>query len=102
VFDEAATVAMLHSGTGPHTGISAYTAARLSRADMQSMLAWFTRPGADAATTYTVPLAKQPSVLAYERDGRPMTGREGLIQLVVGPDEFASRYSHWVSEIRVR
>jgi len=41
-------------------------------------------------------------VLAYERDGKPMTGREGLIQLVVGADEFASRYSHWVSEVRVR
>ncbi len=41
-------------------------------------------------------------MLACERDGRPMTGREGLIQLVVGADEFASRYSHWVSEIRVR
>jgi hypothetical protein len=41
-------------------------------------------------------------VLAYERGGKPMTGREGLIQLVVGADEFASRYSHWVSELRVR
>jgi hypothetical protein len=31
-----------------------------------------------------------------------MTGRDGLIQMVVGFDEFASRYSHWVSEVRVR
>ena len=50
----------------------------------------------------SLPPARQAVLLAWERDGRPMTGREGLIQLVVGADEFASRYSHWVSEVRVR
>jgi len=101
-FDEAATVAMIHAGTGPHAGISAYTPTRISDADLRAILAWFRDPKADAATTFTVPPARQVSVLAFERDGKPMTGREGLIQLVVGADEFASRYSHWVSEIRVR
>jgi hypothetical protein len=51
---------------------------------------------------YTVPPAKQAVLLAYDRDGRPMAGRDGLIQLVVGPDEFASRYAHWVADVRVR
>jgi len=31
-----------------------------------------------------------------------MTGRDGLLQLVVASDEFASRYSHWVTSITVR
>jgi hypothetical protein len=39
--------------------------------------------------------------MAYERDGRAMSGRDGLIQLVVGPDEFASRYAHWMKSIVV-
>jgi tungstate transport system substrate-binding protein len=101
-FDEAATVAMIHAGTQQHAGISAYTPTRISDADLRAILAWFANPKADAATTFTVPPARQVAVLAIERDGRPMAGREGLIQLVVGADEFASRYSHWVSEIRVR
>ena len=46
--------------------------------------------------------ASRVVVLAYQRDGRPMTGRDGLIQLVVASDEFASRYSHWVTSITVR
>ena len=69
---------------------------------MRAILAWLRSPAADASTTFAVPPARQVSVLAYERDGKAMAGREGLIQLVVGADEFASRYSHWVSEIRVR
>jgi DMSO/TMAO reductase YedYZ molybdopterin-dependent catalytic subunit len=40
-------------------------------------------------------------LLAYERDGQPLPGRDGLIQLVVGQDEFAGRYSHWVKTITV-
>jgi tungstate transport system substrate-binding protein len=101
-FDDAATIAMIHGGTGPHVGISAYTPDRISDADLRAMLAWFKNPGTDASTTFAVPPARQVSVLAYERDGKAMGGREGLIQLVVGPDAFASRYSHWVAEIRVR
>jgi tungstate transport system substrate-binding protein len=101
-FDESATVAMIHAGTQQHAGISAYTPDRISDTDLRAILAWFANPKADAVTTFIVPPARQVAVLAFDRDGRPMGGREGLIQLVVGPDEFASRYSHWVSEIRVR
>jgi tungstate transport system substrate-binding protein len=103
-FPAADTIAMIRTGTKQHVGISAYTADRLSDSDVTAMLQWLAtppRPG-QQRVAYTVPPARQAVVLAFERDGRQMTGREGLIQLVVGPDEFASRYSHWVAEIRVR
>jgi hypothetical protein len=45
--------------------------------------------------------ARRLVLLAYERDGLDLSARDGLIQLIVGADEFASRYSHWVSAIRV-
>jgi tungstate transport system substrate-binding protein len=102
-FPVAETTAMIRIGTGPHAGITAYTADRLSDADLAAILAWFAKSGqTGSADFFAVPAARQHVILAYERDGRPMSGREGLIQLVVGADEFASRYSHWVSEVRVR
>jgi hypothetical protein len=94
---------MIRTGTGQHAGITAYTAARLSDAELASILAWLAKPARTGSEDlFVVPAARQAILLAYDRDGRPMTGREGLIQLVVGADEFASRYSHWVSEVRVR
>lgn len=101
-FDEAPTLAMIHGATGPHVGIGAYTPSRVSDDDLRAILAWFRNPTADRSTRFQVPPARQVSVVAYERDGKAMTGREGLLQLVVGADDFASRYSHWVSAIRVR
>jgi len=97
------TTALIRTGTGQHEGITAYTADRLSDAEMAAILAWLAKPGRTGkADPFVVPESRRAVVLAYERDGKPMNGRDGLIQLVVGADEFASRYSHWVSEIRVR
>jgi hypothetical protein len=94
---------MIRTGTGQHAGITAYTAARLSDAELEAILGWLARPARTGSPDlFVVPPARQAVLLAWERDGRPMTGRAGLVQLVVGADEFASRYSHWVSEIRVR
>jgi tungstate transport system substrate-binding protein len=102
-FPVAETTAMIRAGTGQHEGITAYTAERLSDAELAAILGWFAKPAPTGkADPFVVPEARRPIVLAYERDGKPMTGREGLIQLVVGADQFASRYSHWVSEVRVR
>ena len=103
-FPAADTIALIRTGAKQHAGITAYTADRLSDSDVKAMLQWLARPPRPGRqiVVYTVPPAKQAVLLAYERDGRPMTGREGLIQLVVGPDEFASRYAHWVAEVRVR
>ena len=102
-FPAAETMAMIRTGTGQHAGITAYTAARLSDAELEAILGWLARPARTGSPDlFVVPPARQAVLLAWERDGRPMTGREGLVQLVVGADQFASRYSHWVSEIRVR
>jgi tungstate transport system substrate-binding protein len=102
-FPVAETTSMIRNGTGQHAGITAYTADRLPDADMATILGWLAKPArSGGADLFVVPAARQAVVLAYERDGRPMTGREGLVQLVVGADEFASRYSHWVSDVRVR
>ena len=102
-FPVAETTAMIRTGTNQHAGITAYTADRLSDAELAAILGWLAKPGRTGkADAFVVPPARRAVVLALERDGRPMTGRDGLIQLVVGADEFASRYSHWVSEIRVR
>ena len=103
-FPVAETTAMIRTGTGQHAGITAYTADPpvRCRPGHDSRLAREARADRQRHGLFVVPAARQAVVLAYERDGRPMTGREGLIQLVVGADEFASRYSHWVSEVRVR
>jgi tungstate transport system substrate-binding protein len=102
-FPVAETTTMIRTGTLQHAGITAYTAARLSDADLAAILGWLARPGRTGSKdVFAVPPAQRAVVLAYERDGRPMTGRDGLIQLVVGFDQFASRYSHWVSEVHVR
>jgi cytochrome c553 len=97
------TTSMIRTGTGQHAGITAYTSDRLSDAELAAMLGWLAKPGRIwQADPFVVPEARRAVVLAYERDGTPLSGRDGLIQLVVGADEFASRYSHWVSEVRVR
>jgi tungstate transport system substrate-binding protein len=102
-FPVAETTNMIRTGTLQHAGITAYTADRLSDAELAAILGWLARPGRTGGKdVFAIPLAQQAVVLAYERDGKPMTGRDGLIQLVVGFDQFASRYSHWVSEVRVR
>jgi ABC-type tungstate transport system permease subunit len=103
VFPVAETTSMIRTATGQHEGITAYTAARLSDAELTAIFGWLAKPArTGSADLFVVPEARRAVLLAYERDGKPMTGREGLVQLVVGADEFASRYSHWVSEVRVR
>jgi tungstate transport system substrate-binding protein len=85
-----------------HAGITEYTVDRLSTDDLLVILGWLKNPSRTGSDmSYQVHPASRAVVLAYERDGQPMTGRDGLIQLVVGPDQFASRYAHWVSAVRV-
>lgn len=101
-FDVAATVAMIHGAVGAHAGLEAYTAARVSRQEIASILEYLSGSPADPrAAPGEGRIPARPILLCYERDGRPMTGADGLIQLVVAADEFASRYSHWVASIRV-
>jgi tungstate transport system substrate-binding protein len=93
---------LLRAGRDAHGGLNPYTADQLTRADLAAMLAWLEKPETGAkGERYRPDPGRRAVLLAYERDGRPMSGREGLIQLVVGPDEFAGRYSHWVKTIEV-
>jgi tungstate transport system substrate-binding protein len=93
---------LLRAGREAHAGMNPYTAAQLSREDVAAMLAWLGRSSARVkGEPYRPAPGKRVALLAYERDGRAMTGRDGLIQLVVGTDEFAGRYSHWVKTIEV-
>jgi len=93
---------LLRAGRNAHAGLNPYTADQLTRADLAAMLAWLEKPENGAkGERYRLAPDKRAVLLAYERDGQPMSGRDGLIQLVVGPDEFASRYSHWVKTIEV-
>ncbi|MEW5983190.1 MAG: substrate-binding domain-containing protein [Acidobacteriota bacterium] len=100
-FDTAALTRLLHSGAG-HADISAYTPARITEADVRDIMAWLDPASPPRrGLPYVVAGIKQSVLLAYERDGADLSARDGLIQLVVGVDEFASRFSHWVSAIRV-
>jgi tungstate transport system substrate-binding protein len=101
-WDADGELPLLRTGRNSHGGMNPYTADQLSRADLAAILEWFGNASSRAKSEpYQPPADKRMVLLAYERDGRPMTGREGLIQLIVGPDEFAARYSHWVKTIEV-
>lgn len=97
--DTRTVATLLHSGKG-HAGVSAYTPARISEAEVRDMLGWLNTP-ARRGLPYVTTGARRLVLLAYERDGADLSPRNGLLQLIVGADEFASRYSHWVSAVRV-
>ncbi len=66
------------------------------------MASWLQKPTMTVkGDAYRPPPGRQAIIIAYDRNGRPAAGREGLLQLVVGPDEFAGRYSHWVKSVEV-
>ena len=88
----------LRAGGERHDKIDVYTESRLPESDLADILAWLDG-SSEATPRYVVPPERRAIVLAYLKNGVRMTGREGLIQLVVAMDEFAGRYSHWVSEI---
>jgi tungstate transport system substrate-binding protein len=100
-FDLATVRAILAAGGDRHAGLNGYTPAQLSQTDLEQLLAWLARPGAPQPPVVRGP-AQRLVLLAYEKDGRAIDGSEGLIQLVVGADQFAGRYSHWVASIRVQ
>ncbi len=94
---------VIRSGGDRHARINPYTPAQLSDDDLKRMLAWLAKPGAaPAAPPAPVPRDRRVILLAYERDGKPLGAADGLIQLVVGADEFAGRYAHWVAAVHVQ
>jgi tungstate transport system substrate-binding protein len=92
---------LLRAGGDLHAGLNGYAGNQLRRADLQVMIEWFQHPDAAGRAVSRPAPEKQAVLLAYERDGQPLQGRDGLIQMVVGQDEFAGRYSHWVKTIAV-
>jgi len=95
--------AVIRAGKDAHARITEYTESRLSDADLRAIMDWAKSPMSPVpAGAFTADPDKMVTLLAYERNGRPMTGKDGLIQLIVGIDEFAGRYSHWVETIEVK
>ena len=85
-----------------HAGINPYTPEQMSDADLEEIALWLEDPAAEPpADAYTVPEDKMVTLLAYERNGEEMNGRDGLIQLIMGSDKYTSRYAHWVKTIEL-
>ncbi len=91
---------VVRTGGDAHAAVSPYTEAQVSAADLGTLLSWLRKPTRTVkGDAYQPPPGRQAIVTAFECDGRPATPRDGLLQLVVGPDEFAGRYSHWVKSV---
>ena len=91
----------LRTGGEAHVGVLPYPPEQLSDAELAQMLAWFADPKKPSGD-YSVPKNRRQIILAVERDGRPISGRYGLLQLVVAGDQGAGRFSHWVDKIEVK
>ena len=75
----------------------------MSDADLKEIALWLQDPATPApADAYTVPTEKMVTLLTYERNGKAMTGADGLIQLIMAADKYSSRYAHWVKTIEVK
>jgi tungstate transport system substrate-binding protein len=106
---------VLRSGHDAHGGLNPYDDAQLNDRDLRAILSWLddSHPSPKAAQGPPASGARAPAaawlpdsrrtltLVAYEKNGKPMTGRDGLLQLVVGIDQFAGRYAHWVASIEV-
>ena len=93
---------VLRTGGDLHAAIKPYAEAQLNAADVQALASWFQKPTMTVkGDAYQPPPGRQAIIIAYERNGQPATGRDGVLQLVVGPDEFAGRYSHWVKSVEI-
>ncbi len=95
---------VLRAGGSRHGGLNPYSDTQLTDADLKQMAAYLANPASGSVSgSQTVADRKRRTImLAFERDGQPLDGAGGLLQLVVGTDEFAGRYAHWVSAIHVQ
>ena len=79
-----------------------YTVEQMSDADLAEIALWLDDPtAAPPADAYAAPADTEPGILAYERNGQPMNGRDGLIQLIMPADKYTSRYAHWVASMEL-
>ncbi|MER2600138.1 MAG: substrate-binding domain-containing protein [Caldilineales bacterium] len=84
-----------------HGGINPYTTEQLPDADLSEIVGWFNSPASPEPGAYAVPADKLGALLAFVRNGQPMKGSDGLIQLVLPMDKYASRFAHWVQTIEL-
>jgi hypothetical protein len=87
----------LRAGGDQH-GASAFSIEQLTDSELEQIVDWLVR-GSAAGGSYVVPENRRTVVLAWEYDGQPLTGADGLIQMVVAMDDYVGRFSHWVSDI---
>jgi cytochrome c551/c552 len=85
-----------------HGGILPYKEEQMSDEDIAAIALWLEDPAAEPpADAYAVPEEQMVTLLAYERNGEEMNGRDGLLQLIMGMDKYTSRYAHWVKTIEL-
>ncbi|MBN2356364.1 c-type cytochrome [candidate division KSB1 bacterium] len=90
-------------GKQVHGGINPYREAQLTEMELRAILTWLQNPAARVPLGEDqMDLSESVALLAYLKNGKPMTGRDGLIQLIMEMDQYTSRYSHWVELIEVK
>lgn len=83
-----------------HGDVRFYGPDRMSDDEIAQITAWLNAP--DTATgSFRIDPAKNRAILAWMRDGQPLSASDGLIQLVIEYDQFAGRFSHWVDRIEI-
>lgn len=93
---------LLRSGREGHAGIDPYTPEQISDEELKLLLAWLANPSDRSGPRFRPRQAYEAAIIAYEKNGAPLAGTDGRLQLIVGFDEFAGRYSHWVAKIEAR
>lgn len=86
-----------------HGAINPYTPEQMSDEDIKEIALWLQdieAPAPDGA--YVVPADQMTTLLAYMLNDEPMTGRDGLIQMIKVADKYSSRYAHWVAKIELK
>jgi len=83
-----------------HGDVKFYGPDRVSEDEIAQITAWLNAP--DTATgSFRIDPSRNRAILAWARDGQPLSPADGLIQLVVEYDQFAGRFSHWVDRIEI-
>ncbi len=91
---------VLRTGKPLHGQINAFTPEQITDAEIVAIMDWFKNPQSTASDFQPDP-AKRMVLLCYEMNGKPMTGADGLIQMIDGMDKYSSRYAHWVQTVEV-
>ena len=92
---------VMRTGKPLHGELNPFTPAQLSDAEIVAIMDWFKNIKVVAAEPKPAP-AKQIVLFCYGRNGQPMSGSDGLIQMIDGMDKYSSRYAHWVKTVELK